>query len=118
MNIELNQNYSLTDVLGDAFCQGLQLSGLGTIDTLPDIKCKFAMIGQWTVGPDPARTVKTGASAATQGSGSAGVEIYWGFRGTLAFQLFTGQRTELLPVNNLKQISVSGNGVIYYAWFN
>lgn len=113
----LYDDYSLTEVKGLAQSQGFAMSGLGTIDTLPDIDCKFAVIGQWTVGSDPARTVKTGASAATEGSGSAGVEVYWGFNGVLAFQLFTGQRTELLPINNLQQLCVSGNGVLYYAWF-
>jgi len=114
----LYDDYSLTEVKGLAQCQGFAMSGLGTIDTLPDIPCKYAVISQWTVGSDPARTAKTGASAATEGSGSAGVEVYWGFNGVLAFQLFTGQRTELLPINNLNQISVSGNGVLYYAWFS
>ncbi len=110
--------YSAEDLVGEANCGVFVLSGIDTIDTLPDIPCKYAMIASWTVGVTAARTVKTGAAAATEGSGTAGVEMYWGFKNKLFAQLFTGQRTEMLPVRNVNQICVKGAGTVFYAWFN
>lgn len=114
---DLIQTYSLEDLQGLANCGTKALAGHGTLIVLPDQPCKFAMLSSWTVGVDNSRTAKTGATASTKGSGSAGVEIYWGFNGQLFGQLFTGERTEMLPINNLNQICASGTGQLFYAWF-
>lgn len=116
MLIEPNKN-SPDDLTGEVICGSETLPGIGTVRNLPDVPCRYAMIASWTVGTDTARTAKTGASAATQGSGSAGVEMYFGFEGKLFAQLFTGERTELFRVNNLNQLCVSGSGTVYYACF-
>lgn len=118
---DLIQTYTLEDLRGIANCGTVTLLGHGNSNlvTLPDQPCKFAMLSQWTVGVDNSRTAKTGATASTKGSGSAGVEIYWGFNGKLFGQLFTGERTEMLPINNLNQLCASGTSgaILFYAWF-
>lgn len=109
--------YSLADLEGLAQCGSITLGGLSAITPLPDIPCRFAMLSSWTVTTALARTAKAGATASTKGSGSAGVEIYWGFNNQLFGQLFTGEQTPLLPVNNLRQLCAKGTGELFYAWF-
>lgn len=113
----LQQQYSGSDVRGVAKVFVFPLSGITVVDQLPDIPCKFVELSNWTVGNDPNRTVKTGASAAQPNTGNAGVEMYYGFNGILYAQLFTGNTSPLYQINNLQQICVKGNGVLYVAYF-
>ncbi len=113
-----NKNFTPGDLTGVADCSSMELSGITVVDRLPDVPCKYAVLSQWTVDDSLARTVKPGATASSPTSGNAGDEMYWGFNGKVFAQLFTGERTEMLRVNNLNQICVKGNGTLYYAWFS
>lgn len=91
---------------------------------LPDQPCKFVMLSNFNVLDDTDNTAKPDAgNFAAEADNQQ--EIYYGFTagagGRLVGQLFQGQSTELLPVNNCNQIIVrprkSRTGVLYYAWF-
>lgn len=107
-------NYS--DLKGEVVCGAMPLGGLTATQPLPYIPCKYVILSNLTVDDDGA--AKSGATASQQGSGSAGVEMYWGFNGKTFAQLFTGGQTDMIRVNNAQQINVRGNGTVYYACFN
>lgn len=117
MDALLLQKYSSSDLKGVAKVYVHQCSGLTVVDVLPDIECKFVELSNWTVLGDSARTAKAGASAAQPNTGSAGVEMYYGFNGVLYAQLFTGNTSPLYQINNLQQICVKGSGLLYVAYF-
>jgi hypothetical protein len=109
--------------------QGLSNSGSVSLPVdktirLPDQPCKFVMLSNFTVLDDMDNTAKPDAGDPLTVIDNQ-QEIYYGFTsgagGRLVAQLFVGQSTELLPVNDCNQIIVRsrhGNaGVIYYAWF-
>lgn len=69
---------------------------------LGDIRenCKFVKLSNWNADDDLAQTANT---ALVETSGN---EIFYGFDGVLAHQLFPARETEFLPCENLSQINV------------
>lgn len=113
----MENELKISGLKGVVNTQAFPLPGIDAeVIQLPDRACKWAMLANWTVVGDDARTAKPGANAATPNSGNPDVEMYWGFNGKLFAQLFTGNTTDFLPVNNLNQICIKGNGTVYVAW--
>ena len=110
------EEVTFADLTGEVVCGAMPLSGLTVTKPLPYIKCKYVILSNLTV--DDAGAAKAGATASQQGSGNAGVEMYWGFNGKTFAQLFTGGQTDMIRVNNAQQINVRRNGTVYYACFN
>ena len=88
------------------------LTGIGDSDAvqvtekmtrLPDMKAKFVILSNFNIEVTANYVNKaTGGNLAEE----TGNEVFWGFRGIPANQLFMGKSTEMLPINNLNQISV------------
>lgn len=115
--ITQNEEINVAKLTGRVVCGALPLNGVaGDPVFLPDIDCKFVILSNLTV--TDAGAAKPGATASQQGSGNAGVEMYWGFNGKTFAQLFTGSQTDMIRVNNAQQINVRGTGTVYYACFN
>ena len=105
---------NLENFIGQAGASQIQLNDEKII-RLPDNPCKFAMLAHWNTTAEPDPDIIIGGESA-----SGGYEIYWGFNGVLAFQLFGTNSTILLPVNNTNQIVAkagSGTPYLYFAWF-
>jgi len=104
------------DFQGIARSSSIKLAA-GEAKQLPDEACRFAILGRWSVTDDGTFTnVDTGDVLASNN------EMYYGYDGVLGHQLFPGESTNLLPVNNLKQITVfrpakTTSQTIWYTWF-
>lgn len=89
---------------------------------LPDEPCKFVQLHNWTV-TEVADLDAPKAAAATSHPKDAedGTEIYYGLNGKLSGQLFAGDSTVLLPIDNANQISVravaGASATIHYTIF-
>jgi len=83
---------------------------------LPKQPAKYVILSNWNVANDAAFTRK----AATDIMEALEEEVYWGFNGVYAHQLFPGRSTELIPVNDLSQICIrsrpSENIVVWFSW--
>lgn len=110
------EEMNFSNLEGRVVCGALPLGGPTVTNKLPYIPCKYVILSNLTV--DDAGAAKPGATASQQGSGNAGVEMYWGFNGKTFAQLFTGGQTDMIRVNNAQDINVRGNGTVYYACFN
>lgn len=89
---------------------------------LPDVPCRFVQLHNWTVTDATGlATVRESALSSQPKDAADGTELYYGFNGVMSAQLFAGESTPLLPVNNLNQIyarATTGNtGTIRYTYF-
>lgn len=112
----------LEDFRGESGAGTLAVSD-GETKRLPNQPCRFAILFNWTVQDTSALTSPVaGAASSLPAAAANSTEIYYGFGGVICAQLFAGYSTELLPVNNLNQISVrqpSGkDAIVRYAWFS
>lgn len=115
MDILTMRNY-LDGLEGNARSGSIRIAA-GSVVTLPDQPCKFVMLSRWNASDDEAFTVVGPDFLDTDD------EMYYGFSGQIAHQLFISQATPLLPVNNLKQVTIrvpqKGQPcVVHYSWFN
>jgi hypothetical protein len=103
--------------------QGIAQSGTiplaaGETKRLPPNECRFVQLYQWNTADDETfDLITTGVDAAETDD-----EVYYGFDGVIAGQLFPSRATELLPINNTSQITLrrpnKGNGVVVrYTYF-
>lgn len=103
----------------DAFGTGSSSSILVDADgvRLPNQPARYLILSNWNVQNDPAMTIKGGAGSLLE---ELGEEVYWGFNGVYAHQLFPSQTTGLIPVNNLQQICLrtrTGDSItVWYSW--
>ena len=88
---------------------------------LPDIPAIALMLSNWNVENEPSFALRPG----TAGSGlyspekESQLEIYWGFGGVYAHQLFPGDTTPVIPITNLKEICLrSRPGQRVTIWFS
>jgi hypothetical protein len=82
--------------------------------TLPNIKARYVMLSNWNVENKALMTKKTLAEPE-----QAGDEIYYGFNGTPAHQLFQSQTTAMIPVNNLSDVFLRARpGAVVQVWFS
>ena len=110
-------NY-LDDFKGTGQAASLLVTEAGV--TLPRIPCKFVKIFNWNTNNDA--TQSTQATNATGSYIDVGEEIYWGFNGIIAGQIFPAGNTELIPVSSLDQICLqakagSGSRQVWYMWW-
>lgn len=84
---------------------------------LPDQPARYILLSNWNVENDAAFTLKNAPGDLME---EIEAEVYWGFNGVYAHQLFPGRSTELIPCSNLKQIclrSRPGDQIqIWYSW--
>jgi hypothetical protein len=113
---------ALSDFLTDGYLGEARSSSFEVtqdLKRLPDNPCRFVMLSNWNAGDDVALSYST--LSGDNLYENAGDEIYYGFAGTLAAQLFPSQSTGLLPVKNTNLISVrTRNGEVrklFYTWF-
>lgn len=108
--------FYLNDYKGEARSGSVAVASGATV-RLPEADCKFVQISRWNVTDDENFTV-SGASFLNTND-----EIYYGFDGILAHQLFVSQITDLIPVNNLRQImvrvpsKVAGPVTVHFTYF-
>ena len=88
---------------------------------LPDIPAIAVKLSNWNVENEPNFTLRPGSA----GSGlyspekESQLEIYWGFGGVYAHQLFPGESTDLIPLTNLKDVCLrSRPGQTVTIWFS
>jgi hypothetical protein len=75
-------------------------------ESLPDMPCDAVLISNWNVSDDT-KDVRFNTTNTANTDISLNAEIYWGFVGKAAHQLFTSQTTPfLIPVSNANQISI------------
>jgi len=83
---------------------------------LPVQEARYVLLSNWNVQNNAAFTRK----AASDIMEALEDEVYWGFNGVYAHQLFPGRTTELIPVNDLSQICLrsrpSESITIWYSW--
>jgi len=91
----------------------------GKTINLPDQPCKAVMLSRWNASDDEQFTVVGPDFLDTDN------EVYYGFGGEIAHQLFISQTTDLLPVNNLRQVTIrvpikagAPTITIHYTFFN
>lgn len=85
---------------------------------LPPIPARYVILSNWNVQNDAAFTKKAVPGVAPE---DANDEVYWGFDGVYAHQLFASQTTGLIPCSDLSQIclrSLPADAVIqiWYSW--
>jgi len=73
-----------------------------------DLTCDAVVISNWNAIDDNEDSY-IGGGASLSGSDLSNEEIYWGFNKALAHQLFAGNQTDLIGVNNLNEIYVRSN---------
>lgn len=88
---------------------------------LPSNPCKFVLLSNWNASVDIVQSYD--ALSADDLYENAGFEIYYGFRGVIAHQLFPSQSSPFLPVSNTDQISVkvrqgAADRYVWFSWFN
>jgi len=93
-----------------------EAGGVARLVNLPDQPCRAVKLSRWNASDDENFTVIGPDFLDTDN------EIYYGFGGEIAHQLFISQGTELLPVNNLNQVTIRvpakvGACVVHYSWF-
>lgn len=91
-------------------------AGAGRTVRLPDQPCRAVMLSRWNASDDENFTV-IGADFLDTDN-----EVYYGFGGVIAHQLFISQTTPLLPINNLNQVTIRvpakvGACTVHYTWF-
>lgn len=110
------EKFYLNDYKGEARSGSILVASGATV-RLPEADCKFVQISRWNATDDELFT--TGGSSILDTDD----EIYYGFDGILAHQLFVSQITDLIPVNNLRQIvvrvpaKVAGPITVHYTYF-
>lgn len=88
---------------------------------LPDIPAIAAMLSNWNVENNPALPLKAGSAGTGLYSPDreAQLEVYWGFGGVYAHQLFPGDTTAIIPLTNLKDVCLrSRPGQTVTIWFS
>lgn len=109
----------IDDSIGDAFSSSFLCTG--QLQRLPSNPCRLVLLSNWNVSVDVAQTYD--ALSTDDLYENAGFEIYYGFRGVIAHQLFPSQSSPFLPVNNTDQISVrvregAADRHVWFSWFN
>lgn len=103
--------------LGEARSSSFDVSE--TLKRLPDNPCRFVMLSNWNAADDTALSY-SGLSGDSLYE-NAGDEIYYGFFGVIAHQLYPTQTTGLLPVKNTNMISVrtrpGETRKLFFTWF-
>ncbi len=96
---------------------------------LPKQTARFVMLSNWSVQDDSSYSAKPSYDetnnvingGATDAAQPPNTEIYFGFGGNEAHQLFAGQTTVLIPVSDLSQITVrtrpNQRTTIFFSWF-
>ena len=85
---------------------------------LPFTPAIAVMLSNWNVDNDPALSLKAGSGAADFAPDDLN-EIYWGFNGVYAHQLFASQCTDIIPVTNLQDVCLrSRAGQTVTIWFS
>lgn len=88
---------------------------------LPDEPCRFVILWNWTTTAATALPEKSGAAGPQPEDAADDSQLHYGFNGIMCGQLFVGEHTPLLPVNNASQITArlpSGvAGRVHYAIF-
>lgn len=124
----------LTDCI--PYCDSVTIAPATTV-RLIDAPCVAIQIHNWTTNDGTVTAAgavaTTGVAGATQGtaamgaattnpsSSPTGTEIYYGFNGKLANQVFAGYSSEILPVDNLNRITLrpglAGGRSVYYTYW-
>lgn len=82
---------------------------------LPDEDCRLVKLANWNAANDESFAFKAAPGLIEE----SGDEVYWGFAGIYAHQLFTSRETDWIPVNNLNQISLrSRPGETVHVWYS
>lgn len=110
--------FYLENYLGQARSSSFDVSEV--IRRLPDNPCKYVLLSNFNVDEETPLTYT--ALSADSLYENAGDEIYYGFAGVIAAQLFPSQNSGLLPVSNTNQICVRARPAIFqkklwYTWF-
>ena len=110
--------FYLEDFLGKARSSSFDVAA--DLRRLPDNPCKFVLLANFNVDEETPLTYT--ALSADSLYENAGDEIYYGFDGVIAAQLFPSQNSGLLPVNNTNQICLRarpgvGQKKLWYTWF-
>jgi len=83
---------------------------------LPDEPARLVMLSNWNVENEPTFTLKAAPGLIIEEQLN---EVYWGFNGVYAHQLFPGKDSEWMPIANLQQISLrSRPGETAQIWFS
>jgi hypothetical protein len=110
-------NY-LDDFEGKGYADSILVTEAGV--KLPNTPCKFVKICNWNTNNDSTQSIQ--AANATGSYIDTGTEVYYGFHGIIAGQIFPAGSTELLPVSNLNEILLQtkvggGNRQIWFMWW-
>ena len=85
---------------------------------LPFTPAVAVMLSNWNVDNDPALGLKAGSGSANLVQDDLN-EVYWGFGGVYAHQLFASGCSEIIPVTNLQDICLrSRAGQTVTIWYS
>lgn len=111
-------SHLLTDVEGNGHSSAVEVDEKGV--RLPKQAARYLIISNWNVSNDPSLALI--ANPGNLGPTELEHEVYWGFNGVYAHQLFPGQTTELIPVNDLSQITLRTRpglkSTVWFSWIN
>jgi hypothetical protein len=96
-------------------CESSSIKVIDSGVALPNRPARFVMLSNWNVENRELFTKKsTGATIE-----AANEEVYWGFHGVYAHQLFQSQTTPLIPVVNLSDIRIRSRAYsVIYVWYS
>ena len=74
-----------------------------------DLECDFVLLSVWATEDDGNDTQKSGGGGGNRFVDDSHQEIYWGVGGVCVHPVYPPDSTELIPVSNLKDITVRSN---------
>lgn len=84
---------------------------------LPKVPAVAFMLSHWNVENEPTFTLKASAGGSLASDDLN--EIYWGFKGVYAHQLFVSAETRIIPCTNLQDVCLrSRAGQTPVVWFS
>src|SRR5437588_12458109 len=87
---------------------------------LPYTPAVAVMLSNWNVNNDPALGLKSGSGSASLVQDDLD-EVYWGFGGVYAHQLFASDCSVIIPVTNLQDICLRARAgqrvTIWYSYW-
>lgn len=112
----MSNSISKTDVRGEGWSSSALVTEQGI--TLPKITAKYLILSNWNILNDKSMALLANPNNVAPVELES--EVYWGFRGVFAHQLFPGQTSELIPVNDLSQITLRSrpgkSTTVWYSW--
>lgn len=92
------------------------------LQRLPSNPCRLVLLSNWNSTVDSTAPAYDALSADDLYE-NAGLEIYYGFNGIAAHQLFASQMSPFLPISNTDQISVkvrtgTPDRYVWFSWFS